>query len=98
MALQEIQSATVPVERREYTGRYAVIVDDPDTGQVFLHGNARKASEAPRKMTIWGKRRIRVGTDAEVAAAKVEADAKFAPIKAQREADRQAARDAARQK
>ena len=75
MALQEIGETKVVIKR--YFGDKPVLVVDPVTGKnhKFAGGAARVVS-APATQTVL------VGTDAEVDAEKVKADAKYAAVEA----------------
>ena len=101
--MRAIQVETVEVQRKSYRGKEAFLVVDPATGQVLAHVKSDK--DATREALVPTNRDLFVGTDAEIEAKKVECDAQFAPIKAQREKDaadalaaRMAPRDAAQAK
>jgi len=96
--MREITAVQVTVERKLYEGKGAYLVADPDTGEVFRHNASDKSgdTERARRVLVPAKLTLLVGTDAEIEAKKAECDAQFAPIKAQRDADRKAAAEAAK--
>jgi len=83
--MRAIQVETVQVQRKSYRGKEAFLVVDPATGLVLAHVKSDK--DGTREALVPAGRDLFVGTDAEIEAKKVECDAKFAPIKAQREKD-----------
>ena len=95
--MREITAIQVTVERKLYEGKEAYIVSDPDTGEVFRHNASDKSGDAnrARRVLVPANLTLLVGTDAEIEAKKAEFDAKFAPIKAQREAAAQQAKEQA---
>jgi len=96
--MREIAAIQVTVERKIYEGKEAYLVADPDTGEVCRHNNSDKSDDAKlaRRVLVPAKLTLIVGTDAEIDAEKAKADARFAPIRAQRDAERQAKAEAAK--
>ena len=96
--MRAIQIETVQIQRKSYQGKEAFLVVDPATGQVLAHVKSDK--DKTREALVPTNRDLFVGDDAEIEAKKVECNAQFAPIKAQREkeaADALAARKTARE-
>ena len=86
--MREVTERQITTKVREYSGSEAVLITDPATGRTLLHSKARQRA---RPVVCSARYTMRVGTDGKIANAKAAADAKFAPIKAQQDADRQAA-------
>jgi hypothetical protein len=86
--MREVAEKQITTQVREYSGSEAVLITDPATGRTLLHSRTRQRA---RPVVCSAKYTMQVGTDVEIAGAKAVADAKYAPIKAQQDADRQAA-------
>ena len=98
MAVQRIADEEVTTRRRRYHGREAYIVCDETTGEIFTTGGEVPGDKpgVNHRVGTRPERTLFVGTNVEIAAKRAELDTQFAPIKAQREAARKAAADAAK--